>query len=145
DFRKFVENIAGAVGFDKKLLILGGDHLGPNPWRHLPPEQALVRAETMIDAYVRAGFTKIHLDTSMGCAGEDVALSDEVTAGHAGRLAEVSEAATKVSAFEEPVYIVGTEVPVPGGAMEALGEIEVTHAVAALKTVEVHRHAFRTL
>ena len=30
----------------------------------------------MVDAYVRAGFTKLHLDTSMGCAGEPAALPD---------------------------------------------------------------------
>ena len=30
----------------------------------------MARAEAMVAAYVEAGFEKIHLDTSMGCAGE---------------------------------------------------------------------------
>ncbi len=80
DFRRFVEEIATRVGFDTRRLILGGDHLGPNPWKHLPAEEALAKSDVMIDAFVRAGFTKIHLDTSMGCAGEPVALPDAVTA-----------------------------------------------------------------
>jgi D-tagatose-1,6-bisphosphate aldolase subunit GatZ/KbaZ len=34
-FRRFVAEIAARVGFDPEHLILGGDHLGPNPWRKL--------------------------------------------------------------------------------------------------------------
>jgi D-tagatose-bisphosphate aldolase class II non-catalytic subunit len=64
DFRRFIEAIAAKVGFDSSRIILGGDHLGPNPWKHLPAEEAMAKAETMVDASVRAGFTKIHLDTS---------------------------------------------------------------------------------
>jgi D-tagatose 6-phosphate 4-epimerase len=145
DFRAFVEGIADRVGFEKSRIILGGDHLGPNPWKHLPAEEALTRAEVMIDAYVRAGFTKIHLDTSMGCAGEPVALPDAVTAERAARLAKVSEAAAAQSGFDAPVYVIGTEVPIPGGAMEELDHLQVTSPEAALETVEVHRKAFTAL
>jgi tagatose-1,6-bisphosphate aldolase non-catalytic subunit AgaZ/GatZ len=94
-------------------------------------------------AYVRAGFTKIHLDTSMGCAGETVALPDETTATRAARLASVSEAAAAGSGFGAPVYIIGTEVPIPGGAQEAVDHLEVTRAQAAVATVDVHLQAFR--
>ncbi|MGH6860239.1 MAG: class II D-tagatose-bisphosphate aldolase non-catalytic subunit, partial [Phyllobacterium sp.] len=144
-FRGFVEGIAARVGFDTSRLILGGDHLGPNPWKHLAPETALGKAEAMIDAYARAGFTKIHLDTSMGCAGESVALPDETTATRAARLAAVCEAAATVSGGEAPVYIIGTEVPVPGGAWDALDHLQITSAEAALQTVHVHRTAFHVL
>jgi D-tagatose-1,6-bisphosphate aldolase subunit GatZ/KbaZ len=141
-FRRFVEGISDKVGFDRNHLILGGDHLGPNPWKHLPAEEALGRAEAMIDAYIAAGFTKIHLDTSMGCAGEDEALADDVTAQRAARLAKVSEAAASHSSFDAPVYVIGTEVPIPGGAMETVEHLQVTTPEAALETVEVHRRAF---
>ncbi len=126
DFRRFVEDIAARVGFDTKRLILGGDHLGPNPWKHLPAEEALAKSDVMIDAFVRAGFTKIHLDTSMGCAGEPVALPDAVTAERAARLAKVSETAAREAGYDLPVYIIGTEVPIPGGAMEEIEELELT-------------------
>lgn len=142
DFRRFVEAIADRVGFARDRLILGGDHLGPNPWKHLPPEEALSRARTMVAAFVAAGFTKIHLDTSMGCAGEDVALPDAVTAERAADLAAAAEGAVDRGIFEPPVYVIGTEVPIPGGALEALDHLEVTSPDAALETVEVHRRAF---
>jgi D-tagatose-1,6-bisphosphate aldolase subunit GatZ/KbaZ len=145
DFRRFVENIAKSIGFDTANLILGGDHLGPNPWKHLPAEEALRRAEVMVDAYVGAGFTKIHLDTSMGCAGESEALADHVTAERAARLAQVSENAARRAGFGAPVYIIGTEVPIPGGAMEALDHLQVTTAQAAIETMEVHRKSFAAL
>jgi D-tagatose-1,6-bisphosphate aldolase subunit GatZ/KbaZ len=141
DFRKFVETIASRIGLDPSRVILGGDHLGPNPWKHLPADEAMQRAKTMIDGYARAGFTKLHLDTSMGCAGEPVALADQVTADRAAALAKVAEAA--VGNGPSPIYIIGTEVPVPGGAQHALDTLEVTKPEAALRTVEVHENAFR--
>ncbi|UCI29720.1 D-tagatose-bisphosphate aldolase, class II, non-catalytic subunit [Mesorhizobium sp. B4-1-4] len=145
DFRRFVEAIAARLGFDAGRLILGGDHLGPNPWKHLPSGEAMQRAEVMMDAFVRAGFTKIHLDTSMGCAGEPVALPDALTAERAARLAKVAERAAAEAGYDLPVYIVGTEVPIPGGAMEALDHLELTKPEAALETIEVHRRAFAAL
>lgn len=143
NFRSFVEGIAARVGFDPARIILGGDHLGPNPWKDLPPDEAIRRAEVMVQAYVKAGFAKLHLDTSMGCAGEPVALADEVTAERAARLAKAAESAW--SQGPRPIYIIGTEVPVPGGAQHALDELEVTKPAAALRTVEVHRRAFSAL
>lgn len=145
DFRRFVEEIAARVGFDTRRLILGGDHLGPNPWKHLPAEEALAKSDVMIDAFVRAGFTKIHLDTSMGCAGESAALPDAVTAERAARLAKVSETAAREAGYDLPVYIIGTEVPIPGGAMEEIEELELTRPDAAVETVAIHRKAFAAL
>ena len=142
DFRGFVEAIVAKVGFAPDNLILGGDHLGPNPWKHLPAEEALGKARTMVAAFVKAGFTKIHLDTSMGCAGESLALTDAVTAERAADLAAAAEASVDRDDFALPVYVIGTEVPVPGGALEALDHLEVTAPDAALETVEVHRRAF---
>lgn len=141
DFRSFVERIALEVGFPRDRLILGGDHLGPNPWKSLPASEAMEKADSMIRAYVAAGFTKLHLDCSMGCAGEPVALGDAETAVRAARLAAAAEASVEELQYL-PVYIVGTEVPVPGGAMDELDELEVTQAGAALQTYEVTRSAF---
>ena len=129
DFRSFVEGIAHKVGLDETKIILGGDHLGPNPWKHLPAEAAMKKAEVMIEGYAKAGFTKLHLDTSMGCEGEPEALPDEKTALRAVRLAKVAEANKGSNA---PVYVIGTEVPVPGGATHELDELELTKPESVL-------------
>ncbi|HTJ91960.1 MAG TPA: D-tagatose-bisphosphate aldolase, class II, non-catalytic subunit [Pararobbsia sp.] len=143
DFVAFVYRIADAVGFAREHLILGGDHLGPNAWRSLGSHEAMQRAETLIDAYVSAGFSKIHLDTSMRCADDPARLPDSVVAQRAARLCAVAEAAVKREGLNvRPVYVIGTEVPVPGGAAEALSTVEVTSREAALETAAVHRAAW---
>ena len=138
-FRDFVMAIAAEVGLPADRIVLGGDHLGPNPWRDLPASEAMDKAEAMIAAYAGAGFTKLHLDCSMGCAGEPAALADAVVAERAARLAAAAEANAGAQA---PVYVIGTEVPVPGGAAEALDGVEVTAPADVLETYGVHREAF---
>lgn len=146
DFRDFVLDKAEQYQFPTEKLILGGDHLGPNRWQDLPASEAMSKADDLIAAYVAAGFKKIHLDCSMSCAGDPVPLSDEIVAERAARLARIAEQ-TAVGTFgsSDVVYVIGTEVPVPGGAAEELDELEVTSAQAATKTIECHRSAFAAL
>jgi len=138
-FRDFARSIVEAEGFDPKRLILGGDHLGPNPWSNKPADEAMQLAEEMVAEYSRAGFEKIHLDASMSCAGESAPLPDSVVAERAARLCLASESA---AAGAPRYYIIGTEVPVPGGATESLAELEVTPLERARQTLETHRQVF---
>ena len=106
--------------------------------------RAMQRADALIDAYASAGFTKIHLDTSMPCADDPERLSDAIVASRAARLCAVAEAAVKREGLSvAPVYVIGTEVPVPGGAAEELEAVEPTSREAALETARVHREAWR--
>jgi D-tagatose-1,6-bisphosphate aldolase subunit GatZ/KbaZ len=139
DFRRLVSGIAAAKGFDASRLILGGDHLGPNPWQKLPAAEAMREAERMVEAYVRAGFEKIHLDASMACGDERGPLSDETIARRTAALCAVAE---RASGSRKPVYVIGTEVPVPGGATESLTGLAATSREAAAKTLAVHRRIF---
>ena len=66
-FAKRVYKIAKQENYPQNLVVLGGDHLGPNPWRDQPVNLAMHEAEKMVAAYVAAGFRKIHLDTSGLC------------------------------------------------------------------------------
>ncbi|MFT8716753.1 MAG: class II D-tagatose-bisphosphate aldolase, non-catalytic subunit [Acetobacter malorum] len=141
-FRSLVASIAVKVGCPMEAIILGGDHLGPNPWKHLPAEEAMARAGDMVASYAAAGFRKLHLDTSMGCAGEPAVLADAVVAERAAILAARAEAV----APGMPVYVVGTEVPVPGGALETLDHLIPTTGQAACSTAAMTRKIFsRTL
>lgn len=137
DFRAFVQRILARVSFPEERLLLGGDHLGPHPWRKLPAEHAMAKAEAMIAAYAKAGFTKIYLDASMPCGDDPVILPDEIVATRAARLATVAEQ----NSLTEPFYIIGTEVPTPGGASQGY-ELAVTTPEAAAHTLAVHKQAF---
>ncbi|HBH7006437.1 D-tagatose-1,6-bisphosphate aldolase subunit KbaZ [Citrobacter freundii] len=143
DFRSFVCRLAESLDFSQDMLILGGDHLGPNRWQNLPAEQAMANADDLIKSYVAAGFKKIHLDCSMSCANDPVPLTDEIVAERAARLAKVAEE-TCMAHFGESdlVYVIGTEVPVPGGAHETLTDLAVTTPDAARATLQAHYHAF---
>jgi len=143
DFVEFVRGIAARVDFDTARIVLGGDHLGPNPWTSLPPDAAMAKAEVMIAAYVSAGFRKIHLDCSMSCAGDPTPLPEAEIVRRAVRLARAAEAhANGPINGQLPVYVIGTEVPVPGGATESIEGLAVTTPQAALATIEAHRQAF---
>jgi D-tagatose-1,6-bisphosphate aldolase subunit GatZ/KbaZ len=141
-FRDRLLAIASAVGLAHDRVLLGGDHLGPNCWQRLASPTALQKAAVMVEEYVTAGFRKIHLDCSMACADDPQALGDDAIAERNARLCGIAEAAWHRAGGESPVYIIGSEVPVPGGAHEALGELAVTTPAAALATIEAQRLAF---
>ncbi|MGN6374642.1 MAG: D-tagatose-bisphosphate aldolase, class II, non-catalytic subunit [Sphingomonas sp.] len=142
DYRDFVFAIADRVGFPRERLALGGDHLGPNAWTKLSADEAMAKAEVMVADYVAAGFGKIHLDCSMSCADDPVPLPERTIAERAARLCKAAEAAYAGDPANAPSYIIGTEVPVPGGAAEDLDELAVTTPQAALATIDMHRDLF---
>ena len=141
-FRDFVLAIAGKVGFPAHRVLLGGDHLGPNCWQGEPAAEAMAKAEVLIEQYLAAGFRKIHLDCSMSCAGDPLPLPDALVARRAAWLCAVAERTWQRVGGAAPVYVVGTEVPVPGGAHEDLDELSVTTPGAAAATIAAHREAF---
>ena len=142
DFVDFVYAIADRVGFDRARIALGGDHLGPNPWTSLEAAAAMDKAEAMVAAYVAAGFRKIHLDCSMACQGDPDPLPEAEIVRRAVRLCQAAEAAHARAGGEPPVYVIGTEVPVPGGATESIEGLALTTPQAALATIDAHRQAF---
>jgi D-tagatose-1,6-bisphosphate aldolase subunit GatZ/KbaZ len=145
EFRDVVFGIADASGFARERVVLGGDHLGPNRWQRQTASAAMANAEVLVAAYVEAGYTKIHLDCSMACADDPTVLTDEVVARRAACLLRVAEDTAGREGSEGPVYIIGTEVPVPGGAHETLGRLTPTPADRARRTIAAHRAAFAEL
>lgn len=142
DFKNFVYSIAEKVGFPKQRLILGGDHLGPNCWQGETAAEAMKKAKELVVEYAKAGFTKIHLDASMSCADDPVPLDPLVVADRAAELCLAIESALSPEQTANISYIVGTEVPVPGGEAHAISTVDVTTVERAKETIETHREAF---
>ncbi len=148
DYRDYVWRIADRIGFDRAKIILAGDHLGPQPFQGQPEAEAMANAEEMVRQYAAAGYTKIHLDTSMRVADDDrkEPLSDYTVASRGARLMHVAEAAweelhRKDPSAVHPVYIIGSEVPIPGGAQEK-EEMQVTDPDAFAATVKAYKEVF---
>lgn len=143
DFRDHVYAICAKRGMALDRVVLGGDHLGPVCWTSETEADAMAKSEDLVRAFAQAGFAKIHLDCSMPLAGDPEVLDDTVVAARAARLCAATEAAA-IAAFGSSsiVYVIGTEVPPPGGADEALDELEVTPQERVEHTLAVHREAF---
>ncbi|WP_421723151.1 class II D-tagatose-bisphosphate aldolase non-catalytic subunit [Bauldia sp.] len=142
DFIAFVHHLADDHDVPREMIDFGGDHLGPQAWRDEPADMAMAKAADLVRAYVTAGFTKIHLDCSEGCAGEAGQVGDAVAAARAAELAAVCEdAALDGRAIS---YVVGTEVPSPGGVRAEEGDHDIapTDPDAARATITTHRDAF---
>lgn len=143
DFVRFVRGIAAANGFPSEKLILGGDHLGPAPWQDSPMAHAMSRAAEMVRAYVRAGYSKLHLDASMKLGDDDLSrpLEPELVARRTAWLARVAEETARIPGSLR--YVIGSEVPPPGGATGAQESVRVTPVEEAQRTLEVTRAAFK--
>lgn len=148
-FKEFVHGIANRVGFTTERVFLGGDHLGPLTFAALPEEEAMAQSRELVRCYVAAGFTKIHIDTSMKVADDDpeVRLSDEIISRRGAELARVCEDTYQELLKSDPnairpVYIVGSEVPIPGGAQGVDEGMQVTKVADFKATVKAFEDAF---
>ncbi len=141
-YRDYVLQLARDAGFPAERLVLGGDHLGPNAWQKGPADAAMANARALIAAYVAAGFHKIHLDCSMSCADDPTPLPDAIVAARSADLARIAERTAAEHGLPPPVYVIGTEVPIPGGEASLAGGLQVTTPAAAATTLAIHREAF---
>ncbi|MCI9252202.1 MAG: class II D-tagatose-bisphosphate aldolase, non-catalytic subunit [Lachnospiraceae bacterium] len=148
DFYEMIIKMAKEFDVPETLIILGGDHLGPLTWQNLPEKEAMEKSVELVYQYARAGFTKIHLDTSMKVADDPEGLLSTETIARRG--AELYKASMK--GYEElkaekpdalrPVFVIGSEVPIPGGAQEAEDSLTVTSPAAFQDTVATYKRIF---
>jgi D-tagatose-1,6-bisphosphate aldolase subunit GatZ/KbaZ len=148
EFAAFVGQVADEAGLPRELLVLGGDHLGPYPYRGEPAALAMDKARELVRQCVAAGYAKLHLDCSMrlgGDPGPSGAPLDALTITE--RTAELCAAAEDahsrmLAGSMPPLYVIGTDVPPPGGETRPGERPSVTTARAAALTVDETRAAF---
>ena len=148
DFYQMVLKMAQAIDLPENMIILAGDHLGPLTWQNLPEAEAMANSYELVYQYTRAGFTKIHLDTSMKVADDaEGLLSTEVIARRGATLYKAAMKGYEELKAEKPdamrpVFIIGSEVPIPGGATEAEDTLAVTKPEAFLDTVNTYQRVW---
>jgi D-tagatose-1,6-bisphosphate aldolase subunit GatZ/KbaZ len=150
DFAGFVLEAARKTDMPPAMIFLGGDHLGPQPFKDMDAAAAMAKGETMAAEYAAAGFSKLHLDTSMRLGGDSTRekLGDDCIAGRAARLAKAALSGfnrykSRVPGARPPVFVIGSEVPVPGGAQEQEGELSVTRPEDLASTLAEFEKAFK--
>ncbi|MFZ2095797.1 MAG: class II D-tagatose-bisphosphate aldolase, non-catalytic subunit [Anaerolineales bacterium] len=129
-FVAYVHDLAVEQNFPASQLILGGDHLGPHVWQKEPASAAMEKAQMLVQSCVRAGYTKIHLDASMKLGDDDPIhpLEIDLIAQRTAQLVKVAEeTSTDTGQANQLRYVIGSEVPIPGGVTTAEPGIHVTH------------------
>lgn len=148
DFVLFTTKLAEEEGLDRDHLILGGDHLGPLTWTDCCESVAMKNSEELIASYVLAGYSKIHIDTSMKLADDpEGPLAVDVSASRGAQLALVVDKAFREYSKTHPeapypVLVVGSEVPIPGGSQDYEDKLCPTKREDFLSQVESFRKAF---
>lgn len=149
DFCDYVYQIADRIGFSHDKILIGGDHLGPLPWADKPAEEAMDNAETLVRLSVAAGYKKIHLDTSMKLGDDplDERLSDETIAERGARLYKACEEEYQKLLERNPdemhpVFVIGSEVPIPGGNQKKEDDVEVTRPEDFERTLVAYHKVF---
>jgi len=150
-FTTFVRQVAAQMNFPAERIVLGGDHLGPHVWRAESPEKAMAKARELVRDCVRAGYSKIHLDASMHLVGDPVeknkSLADEIVSTRAAELCAVAEQAHREMQRDSPapLYVIGTEVPIPGGEQLDTAAPETTRPQDLARTLRTAQDAFRAM
>jgi D-tagatose-1,6-bisphosphate aldolase subunit GatZ/KbaZ len=137
---------AASAGLPADRVLLGADHLGPFAWRSEPSAAAMTKAGDLARLCVHAGYQKIHLDTSMPCGDDPKILDEKTVAERAAILCRAAEDACEnmPTGTPRPLYVIGTEVPAPGGEV-AEGECPIPTKVEDVhRTLDVFQSAFQS-
>ena len=144
DFVAFLVSLAKGVGLKPERILVGSDHLGPYPWRKEASTTSMEKACSLARSTVLAGYKKIHLDASMACGGDPETLDDRTIANRAAEICSVAEAAHRERPTDSspPLYVIGTEVPVPGGEGSGASGPRPTTVEHVGRTLDSFRKAF---
>lgn len=145
-FKMFVYSIAKECDFPINKIILGGDHLGPLTWQKESETLAMDKASKLIKQYVLAGFTKIHIDTSMPLNDEKT-IDTKLIAERSAILCKAAKEAfreLKLSNSEalEPVFVLGSEVPTPGGINNKEESLQITNPGDLENTIKTFKEIY---
>jgi D-tagatose-1,6-bisphosphate aldolase subunit GatZ/KbaZ len=148
EFVSFVREIADAAHFPADRIVFGGDHLGPHVWRKEGVSSAMQEARELVRACVLAGYSKIHLDASMRLAddpgGPSGRLAEEIVGSRAADLCSAAEDAYRElpPGSPAPLYVIGTDVPIPGGELCEGQAPETTRPEDVAQTIEIAKSEF---
>ena len=144
-FASFVRAAAVDAGLPRNRISAGRRPSGALSMATRTCHHRMEKAHGLFRGCVLAEYQKIHLDASMACADDPKTGPDERTvADRAAELCETAEKAFRELARHSPplLYVVGTEVPTPGGGSQTQHSISVTTAEHVRSTLEVFQRAF---
>jgi len=143
-FIQYVYQLAAKNGLHSENIFLGGDHLGPSVWKKEPAALAMEKSIELVREYIKAGYKKIHLDASMPCLDDPIPLPENMIFEREALLctAAVEQCANVGVDLSNIVFVVGTEVPTPGGAVQDESSIGVSSIHETKQNIERTKQVF---
>ncbi|WXT27661.1 tagatose-bisphosphate aldolase subunit GatZ [Salmonella enterica subsp. enterica serovar Infantis] len=145
DFRDFVYGIAQEVGFPRERLILGGDHLDLTAGKTNLQIRRWKNLSNSLRLTSLPGLAKSILMPLCPALTTRRRLNRMVVAKRAALLCQAAETTATDEQKRHLTYVIGTEVPVPGGEASAINAVHVTREQDAARTLQTHQAAFRAL
>lgn len=109
-FKSKIYKLCKKNNFAISKLIIGGDHIGPFPWKSKKSEIALKNAKKLIRDCIKSGYKKMHIDTSH-------ILKDDKKFNKYKFLMRSLELLKPL--IKKNIFLsLGTEVPPPGGSFD---------------------------
>lgn len=109
-FIKQIFDLRRKIKLNKNQLFLGGDHLGPLPWKSEKKNIALRNSINLIESFLKEKFCKIHIDTSIKCK-DDNFLNNEIILQRTKDILKNSKIKKKI---KNKFIVIGSEVPLSG-------------------------------
>jgi D-tagatose-1,6-bisphosphate aldolase subunit GatZ/KbaZ len=120
------------------------DHLGPHVWSTQPADAAFNNAVALVRQCVNAGFRKLHFDITTGapCNPGDTAAMKKAARQTADLCRVAEETAREISYENDMLYVIGTDVPEPGGGLRPEEGVAITDPQHLAQTLSVFQSAF---
>ena len=114
----------------KKNLFLGGDHLGPLPFKNQNSNKAIINSIRLINNYLKSDFCKIHIDTSIKCKN-DREINQKIIFERTKKILTKINLKKKIKKI---FLVIGTEVPLSGSNEK--GKISITEDKQIMEEVK---------
>ena len=73
-----IKKLCKKVKFGRNKILIGGDHLGPLPWKNLISNTAFNNGVSLIRKCLRANYQKIHIDVAIKCKDDKFLSNKEI-------------------------------------------------------------------
>ena len=109
-FVKKINKLRKKIKLNQSQLFLGGDHLGPLPWKNNTNKTALKKSIKLINKFLNEKFDKIHIDTSIKCKNDEL-INNEIIFD---RTCKILNSPIIKKKIDNKFLVIGTEVPLSG-------------------------------